>query len=81
MLVGNARYMVDVVTFGTGACQKLDNFIGSLKNYAKGVADNLASLEMQLKQAQVESRAKTGYEEQVKELSAKLADIDKRLGL
>lgn len=81
VLVGNARYMVDVVTFGTGACQKLDNFIGSLKNYAKGVADNLASLEMQLKQAQVESRAKTGYEEQVKELSAKLADIDKRLGL
>lgn len=81
VLKGNARYTVDIVTFGAGAYTKIENFIKKLRELAKEMAVNLGELEMQLTQTENELAKKDEYADILAELNRKLAEIDKELGI
>ncbi len=81
VLYGNARYTVDIVTFGSGAVTKIENFLKKLRDYAKDLSLKLDELEMQKIQIEEELAIKDEYADIIDELSEKLADIDKRLGI
>ena len=81
MLEGTIRYTVDIVTFASGAVTKIENYLHGLKNTAGSISDRIDELEMQLKQAKAELERKDDYIGQIAELEAKLAEIDKELGL
>ncbi len=81
IVVGNARYTVDINTFGIGAVIKLENFLFSLEEQAKIIYQNLSGLEMQLKQAELVKDETFAYERKMSELSQKLKEIDEQLGL
>ena len=81
VLEGTIRYTVDIVTFASGAVTKIENYLHGLKNTAGSISDRIDELEMQLKQAKAELERKDDYIGQIAELEAKLAEIDKELGL
>lgn len=81
VLKGNARYTVDIVTFGTGAYTKIENFIKKLRDQAKELAENVAELEMQLNQTETELAKKDEYADILADLTQRLSEIDKELGI
>ena len=81
ILKGNARYTVDIVTFGTGAYTKIENFIKKLRDQAKELAENVAILEMQLNQTETELAKKDEYADILADLTQRLSEIDKELGI
>lgn len=81
VLEGKTRYTVEIATFSTGAVTRIENFIASLDKIAQGVYENVARLEMQQKQAAAEIEKVNVYRDKIKELTAKLFEIDAELGL
>lgn len=81
VIYGNARYTVDINTFGSGAAIKVEGFLKKLRDYSKELALNVDNLEMQKRQIEAELAQKDEYADIICELSDKLAEIDKQLGI
>ena len=81
ILQGEARYTVDLTTFGMGAVIKIENFFKNLKQQEPVLQEQLLSCEMQYKEACLALKNKTDYSETVSELAKRLAEVDKQLGI
>jgi len=81
ILQGEARYTVDLTTFGMGAVVKIENFFKNLKLQEPVLQEQLLSCEMQYKEACLALKNKTDYSETVSELTKRLAEVDKQLGI
>ena len=81
ILQGSFRYTIDINTFGIGAVIKIENFMLSLAEVAKGVYANLSALEMQLKQAENTLDESGVLLEKIDQLKEKLSKIDEELGI
>lgn len=81
VLYGNARYTVDINTFGAGAALKVEGFLKKLRDYAKALSLEVDSLEMQKRQIEAELARKDEYADVIAELSRKLSELDKQLGI
>ncbi len=81
VVCGNARYTVDIVTLGSGAAIKVQNFLKNLREYSKEIALNLEKLEIQKRQIEEELAVKDEYADIIEQLTEKLSEIDKQLGI
>ncbi len=81
ILQGEGRYTVDLATFGIGAVTKIENFFKSLSDQEKPLIEQIASLEMQYRDACMELKNKNDYKDVINELSQKLCEVDKQIGI
>lgn len=81
ILQANARYVLDIATFSSGAVTKIENFLSTLDKQAKELTERINELEMQFIQVKHELEKGDEYACKIAELTEKLNETDKTLGL
>ena len=77
----NARYVLDIATFSSDAVTKIENFLSTLDKQAKELTERINELEMQFIQVKHELEKGDEYACKIAELTEKLNETDKTLGL
>ena len=77
----NARCVLDIATFSSGAVTKIENFLSTLDKQAKELTERINELEMQFIQVKHELEKGDEYACKIAELTEKLNETDKTLGL
>ena len=81
ILQANARYVLDIATFSSDAVTKIENFLSTLDKQAKELTERIDELEMQFIQVKHELEKGDEYACKIAELTEKLNETDKTLGL